>query len=49
MPTNVTNEVEMISYLFRTIPDNQAGGSLEDLKIRITLPSLAGTGADLGN
>ena len=39
----------MISYLFRSIPDNQLGGSLEDLKIRITLPSLAAIGADHGN
>jgi len=32
-----------------TIPDNQGGGNLEDLKIRVTQPSLAITGADLGN
>ena len=43
------NEVEMISYLFRTIPDNQLGGSLEDLKVMITLSSFAVTGADIGN
>jgi len=34
----------MISYLFRTISDNQLGGSLEDLNKGITLPSLAAIG-----
>ena len=43
MPIYIKDEVKMISYLFRTIPDNQAGGSLEDLKMRITLPSLPGS------
>ena len=43
------NEVEMISYLFRIIPDNQLGWSLEDLEIRINLPSLVAVGADHGN
>jgi hypothetical protein len=29
--------------------DGQAGGRLEELKIRLTQPSLARTGAELGN
>jgi hypothetical protein len=45
--------VELISCLFITSPNGQADGRparrLEELKVRLTQPSLAGTGAELGN
>ena len=34
---------------FTTIPDGWAGGRLEESKLRLTHPSLAGSGAELGN
>ena len=34
---------------FTTSPDGRAYGRLEESKIRLTQPSLAGTGAELGN
>jgi hypothetical protein len=42
-----------LQSFFTTSPDGRAdgrpGGRLEESKIRLTLPSLAGTGAELGN
>ena len=33
---------------FTTIPDGRAGGRLEESKLMLTQPSLAGSGAELG-
>ena len=48
-PTNVTKQVEMISCLFTNSPGVRVAGLLEELKLRLTQPSLAGTGAERGN
>ena len=48
-PTNVTKQVELISCYFTTSPGGRAGGLLEKSILRLTQPSLAGTGAELGN
>jgi hypothetical protein len=47
-PTSVSKQVEQISHYFTTSPGGRAGGLLEKPTIRLTQPSLAGTGAELG-
>jgi hypothetical protein len=42
-------QVELISCLFTTSPGGGMVGRLEELNLRLTQPSLAGTGAELGN
>jgi hypothetical protein len=47
--SNITKQVELISCLFTTSPEGWAAGRLKESKIRLTQPSLGGTGAELGN